>query len=122
MNFLNWSKFDERMRCRAIEELLRFMALFVSTAAMVCFVATLIKGGDMLFPLVFLTFMLILTGCWQYVKRKNERRWGKANPAKREVFRIGMTQPTAEERMGIKPEPEKKKKKKKPAKKGNFKR
>ena len=34
------------------------------------------------------------------MKRKNERRWGVAKRTGREVFRIGMSQPTEEERKG----------------------
>lgn len=121
MSFLNWDKFDDKMRDRATEELLRFMALFSSAAAMVCFAANFINDGDMTMPLVLLIFMFIIVLSWRYKKRKNEEHWGRATRTGQEVFRIGMTQPTKEEKMGIKPEAEPKaKKKKKNAKKGNF--
>lgn len=114
MGFLNWDKFDDKMRDRATEELLRFMALFITSAAFVCFAANLVKGekGDMTVPLVLLTFMLATFFAWQYKRRKNEKRWGKAVRTGREVFRIGMSQPTKEERMTSQPEQEKKQRKK----------
>ena len=88
---------------------------------MVCFAANFINDGDMTMPLVLLIFMFIIVLSWRYKKRKNEERWGRATRTGQEVFRIGMTQPTKEEKMGIKPEAEPKaKKKKKNAKKGNF--
>jgi len=122
MSFLkSWDKFDDKMRARATEELLRFMTLFSSAAAMVCFAGAFINNSDMRMPLVLLTFMLVIFISWRVVKIKNERRWGAAKRTGREIFRIGMSQPTKEERMGIQPEP-KAKKKKKPVKKGNYKR
>ena len=121
MSFFNWDKFDDKMRDRATEELLRFMAMFSSAAAIVCFTGCLVNQLDMTLPLVLLTFMMVIMICWQYKRRKNIKRWGEAKRTGQEVFRIGMTQPTEEERMGIKPEAEKKaKKKKKNDKKGNF--
>ena len=98
MHFLkSWDKFDEKMRARATEELLRFMTLFSTAAAFVCFGGTLLNQGDMTLPFVLLTFWLVISVSWQYVKRKNERRWGVAKRTGKEVFRIGMTQPTAEQ-------------------------
>lgn len=118
----SWDKFDEKMKARATEELLRFMTMFSTAAALVCFSAAFLSNSDMRTPLILLVFMMIFFFSWQHVKRKNENRWGVAKRTGREVFRIGMTQPTEEERMGIKSETEKKaKKKKKPAKKGNYK-
>ncbi len=120
----SWDKFDEKMRARATEELLRFMTLFSTAAAFVCFGGAFVNNSDMTLPLVLLVFWLVISLSWQYVKRKNVRNWGVAKRTGREIFRIGMTQPTEEERRGIKPEPEKKvkKKKNKPAQKGNYKR
>lgn len=121
MSFFNWDKFDDKMRDRATEELLRFMAMFTSAAAIVCFVGNFVNNSDMTIPLVLLTFMMVIMICWQYKRRKNIKRWGEAKRTGQEVFRIGMNQPTPEERMGKKAEPEKKvKKKKKNDKKGNF--
>ena len=122
MKFANWENFDEKMKCRAIEELLRFMAIFSTTAAMICFFATILKGGDMNIAFILLVFMAIMDIGWVVIKRKNEARWGVAKRTNgREVFRIGLTQPTEEERKGIKPEPEKKPKKKKTTKKKAYK-
>lgn len=90
----SWDKFDEKMRARATEELLRFMAMFSTTAGLVCFFGTLITGGDMLAPFVLLSFMLVFLLSWRYVKRKNEIRWGVAKRTGKELFRIGMTQPS----------------------------
>lgn len=120
----SWDKFDEKMKARATEELLRFMTLFSMAAAFVCFGGAFVNNSDMTLPLVLLVFWLVISLSWLYVKRKNERKWGVAKRTGREIFRIGMTQPTEEERRGIKPEPEKKakKKKNKPVKKGNYKR
>ena len=109
----SWDKFDAKMRDRAIEELLRFMMLFSTSAALICFFGTLLQDGDMRLALIFLTFMVIISSCWMVKKRKNEKRWGVAKRTGAEIFRIGMTQPTKEERMGIKPEETKKEKKKK---------
>ena len=118
----SWDKFDEKMKARATEELLRFMTMFSTAAALVCFRAAFLRNSATRTPLILLVFMMIFSFSCQHVKRKNENRWGVAKRTGREVFRIGMTQPTEEERMGIKSEPEKKaKKKKKPAKKGNYK-
>lgn len=109
----SWDKFDEKMRDRAIEELLRFMTLFSTTAALICFFGTLMQNGDMTVSLILLIFMAIISSMWFVKKRKNEKRWGVAKRTGAEIFRIGMTQPTKEERMGIKPEEKKKEKKKK---------
>lgn len=116
-----WDQFDDKMRDRATEELLRFMAMFSSAAAIVCFTGCLVNQLDMTLPLVLLTFMMVILICWQYKRRKNVKRWGEAVRTGKEVFRIGMNQPTEEERMGVKPEQGKKaKKKKKNDKKGNY--
>lgn len=120
----SWDKFDEKMRARATEELLRFMTLFSTAAAFVCFGGAFVNNGDMTLPLVLLIFWLVISLSWWYVKRRNERRWGVAKRTGREIFRIGMSQPTEAERQGVQPEAEHKakKKKNKPAKKGNYKR
>lgn len=109
----SWDKFDEKMKDRAIEELLRFMMLFSTSAALICFFGTLIQDGDMRLSLILLTFMVGISSAWLVKKRKNEKRWGVAKRTGAEIFRIGMTQPTKEERMGIKPEEKKKEKPKK---------
>lgn len=109
----SWDKFDEKMRDRAIEELLRFMMMFSTSAALICFFGTLLQNGDMTLSLVLLTFMVVISSCWIVKKRKNEKRWGVAKRTGAEIFRIGMTQPTEEERKGIRPEENKKAKKKK---------
>ena len=94
MHFLKgWDKFDEKMKARATEELLRFMTLFSTAAAFVCFGGALLNQSDMTLPFVLLTFWLVISVSWQYVKRKNERRWGVAKRTGKEVFHIGMTQP-----------------------------
>lgn len=114
MKFLkSWEKFDEKMRDRAMEELLRFMMLFSTTAALICFFGTLIQQGDMTVSLILLIFMTGIAVAWVRKKRSNEEKWGVAKRTGAEIFRIGMTQPTKEERMGIKPEEKKKEKKKK---------
>ncbi|MBR5318064.1 MAG: hypothetical protein IKU46_00500 [Peptococcaceae bacterium] len=109
----SWDKFDEKMKDRAIEELLRFMMLFSTSAALICFFATLMQNGDMRLSLILLTFMVVISSAWLAKKRRNEKKWGVAKRTGAEIFRIGMTQPTKEERMGIRPENEKKGKKKK---------
>lgn len=109
----SWDKFDEKMKDRAIEELLRFMMLFSTSAALICFFGTLIQDGDMRLSLILLTFMVGISSAWLVKKRKNEKRWGVAKRTGAEIFRIGMTQPTKEERMGLKPEEKKKEKPKK---------
>ena len=101
------------MKDRAIEELLRFMMLFSTSAALICFFATLMQNGDMRLSLILLTFMVVISSAWLAKKRRNEKKWGVAKRTGAEIFRIGMTQPTKEERMGIRPENEKKGKKKK---------
>ncbi len=129
MGFLNWDKFDKKMKDRAMEELLRFMALFTSAAALVCFFANLMSDGDMTLPFVLLTFMMITMVSWQYKKRKNDKRWGHAVRTGKEIFRIGMSQPGKEEPVESKKKTEKSQKsqksqqtKKKSAPKGNYKR
>lgn len=98
MSFLkSWDKFDEKMKARATEELLRFMTLFSTAAAFVCFAGTLVNQGDMTLSLVLLTFWLVISVSWQYVKRKNERRWGVAKRTGKEVLHIGKAQPNAEQ-------------------------
>ena len=94
----SWDKFDEKMKARATEELLRFMTLFSMAAAFVCFGGAFVNNSDMTLPLVLLVFWLVISLSWLYVKRKNERKWGVAKRTGREIFRIGMTQPTEEER------------------------
>ncbi len=117
MNILkSWDKFDKKMKDRAIEELLRFMTLFSTSAALICFAGTFLQNGDMTLSLVLLTFMIVISSCWIVKKRKNEKLWGVAKRTGAEIFRIGMTQPTEEERLGIKTED---KKKNKTAKKQN---
>ncbi len=101
------------------------MALFSMAAAFVCFGGAFVNNSDMTLPLVLLIFWLAISISWQYVKRKNERRWGVAKRTGREVFRIGMSQPTEEERKGRQDGAGKnnqEEKKNKPAKKGNYKR
>lgn len=129
MGFLNWDKFDEKMKDRAMEELLRFMALFTSAAAMVCFFANLMSDGDMTLPFVLLTFMMIMMISWQYKKRKNDKRWGHAVRTGKEIFRIGMSQPDKDEPVESNKKAEKSQKsqksqqtRKKSAPKGNYKR
>ena len=108
----SWDKFDKKMKDRAIEELLRFMTLFSTSAALICFAGTFLQNGDMTLSLVLLTFMIVISSCWMIKKRNNEKRWGVAKRTGAEIFRIGMTQPTEEERLGIKQEKGKKAKKK----------
>ncbi len=112
----SWDKFDDKMRDRAIEELLRFMMLVTSSAAMICFLGTLINNGDMTLSFVLLTFMVGVFFAWNFKRKANEKRWGVAKRRGAEIFRIGMEQPTEAERLGMKPEElkeEKKKEKKK---------
>ncbi len=109
----SWDKFDEKMRDRAIEELLRFMMLVSSSAAMICFFGTLLQNGDMTLSLVLLTFMVGIFFAWNFKRKRNEARWGVAKRRGAELFRIGMTQPTEAERLGLQPEELKKEKKKK---------
>jgi hypothetical protein len=97
------------------------MTMFSTAAALVCFSGAFITNGDMQIPLVLLTFMVIFFISWRFVKRKNEEKWGFAHRTGREVFRIGLEQPSEIERMGVQAGLEKKaKKKKKPVKKGNY--
>ncbi len=110
----SWDKFDEKMRDRAIEELLRFMMLVTSSAAMICFLGSLIRNSDMTLSLVLLTFMVGTFFAWNFKRTRNEKRWGVAKRRGAEIFRIGMEQPTEAERLGLKPEEVKKEKKKNP--------
>ena len=109
-----WKSFDDKLRDRAIEELLRFMTLFSTSAALICFFGTLMQQGDMRLPLILLTFMAIISVAWFTKKRKNEEKWGVAKRTGAEIFRIGKTQPTEAERKGIREEKPKKEKKKNP--------
>ena len=105
-----WKSFDDKLRDRAIEELLRFMTLFSTSAALICFFGTLMQQGDMRLPLILLTFMAIISVAWFTKKRKNEEKWGIAKRTGAEIFRIGKTQPTEAERKGIREEKPKKEK------------
>ena len=109
-----WKSFDDKLRDRAIVELLRFMTLFSTSAALICFFGTLMQQGDMRLPLILLTFMAIISVAWFTKKRKNEEKWGVAKRTGAEIFRIGKTQPTEAERKGIREEKPKKEKKKNP--------
>lgn len=121
MGIVKWDTTDRKLRARAKEELLRFMVLFSGAASVVCFIGSFFNGGDMRAPLILLTFLMIFMIAWRNVRRQNMNEWGAAKRAGREVFRIGMTQPTEAERNGIHEEPKKKKKTKtKTVKKGNF--
>lgn len=114
MKFIEtWKNYDDKLRDRAIEELLRFMTLFSTSAALICFFGTLLQQGDMRVSLILLTLMAIISVSWFIKKRKNEEKWGVARRTGAEIFRIGKTQPTKEERMGIRPEEKPKKEKKK---------
>ncbi len=114
MKFIDtWKNFDDKLRDRAIEELLRFMTLFSTSAALICFFATLIQQrDDMRLSLILLTLMAIISTAWFIKKRKNEEKWGVAKRTGAEIFRIGKTQPTEAERKGIREEKPKKEKKK----------
>ena len=102
MKFIEtWKNYDDKLRDRAIEELLRFMTLFSTSAALICFFGTLLQQGDMRVSLILLTLMAIISVSWFIKKRKNEEKWGVARRTGAEIFRIGKTQPTKEERMGI---------------------
>ena len=46
----------KKMKARATEELLRFMALFSMAAAFVCFGGAFVNNSDMTLPLVLLIF------------------------------------------------------------------
>ena len=115
MKFIEkWKSFDDKLKDRAVEELLRFMTLFSTSAALICFFGTLLQQGDMRLALILLTFMVIISSAWLVKKRKNEDKWGGAKRTGAEIFRIGKTQPTEAERKGIRPEEKKKEKKKNP--------
>lgn len=74
---------------------------------------------------VLLVFMAVMVIGWRVIKKKNEARWGvPTHKNGKEIFRIGLTQPTEEERKGIKPQKENKpkaKKKKTSGKKKGYK-
>ena len=115
MKFIEkWKSFDDKLKDRAIEELLRFMTLFSTSAALICFFGTLMQQGDMRLSLILLTFMVAISTAWFVTKRKNEKKWGVAKRTGAEIFRIGKTQPTEAERKGIREEKPKKEKKKNP--------
>ncbi len=115
MKFIEtWKNYDDKLRDRAIEELLRFMTLFSTSAALICFFGTLMQQGDMRVSLILLTLMAIISVSWFIKKRKNEEKWGVAKRTGAEIFRIGKTQPTEAERKGIREEKPKKEKKKNP--------
>ena len=113
MKFIDtWKNYDEKLRDRAVEELLRFMTLFSTSAALICFFGTLMQQGDMRLPLILLTFMAVISIAWFKKKNQNEKKWGVAKRTGAEIFRIGKTQPTEAERKGIREEKPKKEKKK----------
>ena len=107
-----WKNYDDKLKDRAIEELLRFMTLFSTSAALICFFGTLMQQGDMRLPLILLTFMAVISIAWFKKKKENEKKWGVAKRTGAEIFRIGKTQPTEAERKGIREEKPKKEKKK----------
>lgn len=113
MKFIDtWKNYDDKLKDRAIEELLRFMTLFSTSAALICFFSTLMQQGDMRTSLILLTFMAVISITWFKKKRKNEEKWGVARRTGAEIFRIGKQQPTEAERKGIREEKPKKEKKK----------
>ena len=74
MKFIEtWKNYDDKLRDRAIEELLRFMTLFSTSAALICFFGTLLQQGDMRVSLILLTLMAIISVSW-FIKKPSQQK------------------------------------------------